>query len=87
MAPALYETLGQPVVVDNRPGAAGNVGSEVVTRAAPDGCTWLIVATPNAINESLDRGCAGRLSSAQGGTARAAASTLLRRPPRRPHYS
>jgi tripartite-type tricarboxylate transporter receptor subunit TctC len=53
MAPALYEALGQPVVVDNRPGAAGNVGSEVVAHAAPDGYTWLIVATPNAINESL----------------------------------
>lgn len=35
------------------PGAAGNVGSEVVAHAAPDGYTWLIVATPNAINESL----------------------------------
>jgi tripartite-type tricarboxylate transporter receptor subunit TctC len=53
MTPALYEALGQPVVIDNRPGAAGNVGSEVVAHAAPDGYTWLIVATPNAINESL----------------------------------
>ena len=53
MAPALYEALGQPVVVDNRPGAAGNIGSEMVAHAPPDGYTWLIVATPNAINESL----------------------------------
>ena len=53
MTPALYEALGQPVVVDNRPGAAGNVGSETVAHAPPDGYTWLIVATPNAINESL----------------------------------
>jgi tripartite-type tricarboxylate transporter receptor subunit TctC len=53
VAPVLYETLGQPVVIDNRPGAAGNVGSEMVARAPPDGYTWLIVATPNAINESL----------------------------------
>jgi tripartite-type tricarboxylate transporter receptor subunit TctC len=53
MAPALYEALGQPVVVDNRPGAAGNVGSEMVAHSPPDGYTWLILATPNAINESL----------------------------------
>jgi tripartite-type tricarboxylate transporter receptor subunit TctC len=53
MAPALYEALGQPVVIDNRPGAAGNVGSELAAHAPPDGYTWLIVATPNAINESL----------------------------------
>ena len=37
----------------NRPGAVGNVGSEIVARAPPDGYTWLIVATPDAINESL----------------------------------
>ena len=53
MAPAFQAALGQPVVVDNRPGAAGNLGSELVAHAPPDGYTWLIVATPNAINESL----------------------------------
>ena len=37
MAPALYEALGQPVVIDNRPGAAGNVGSELAAHAPPDG--------------------------------------------------
>jgi Tripartite tricarboxylate transporter family receptor/Amidohydrolase len=55
MAPELSAALGQPVVIDNRPGAAGNVGSEMVARAVPDGYTWLIVATPNAVNESLYR--------------------------------
>jgi tripartite-type tricarboxylate transporter receptor subunit TctC len=55
MAPELGAALGQPIVIDNRPGAAGNLGSETVARAAPDGYTWLIVATPNAVNESLYR--------------------------------
>jgi tripartite-type tricarboxylate transporter receptor subunit TctC len=45
LADGLAKRYGQPVVVENRPGASGTVGGEVVVRAAPDGHTWL-VGTP-----------------------------------------
>lgn len=40
----LNESLAQPVIIDNRPGASGSVGSEIVARAAPDGYTLLVVS-------------------------------------------
>lgn len=42
MAPKLGQILGQPIVIDNRPGAAGNIATEAVTRAEPDGYTVLM---------------------------------------------
>src|SRR6185369_8835237 len=41
LTPKLAADLGQPVVVDNRPGAGGIVGTTVVAKSAPDGYTWL----------------------------------------------
>jgi tripartite-type tricarboxylate transporter receptor subunit TctC len=50
---ALSERLGQSIIVENRSGAAGNVGTEVAVHAAADGYTLLFVNTPNAINATL----------------------------------
>jgi tripartite-type tricarboxylate transporter receptor subunit TctC len=49
----LSERLGQPFVVENRPGAASNVGTEVVVRAPADGHTLLLVTASNVTNATL----------------------------------
>jgi tripartite-type tricarboxylate transporter receptor subunit TctC len=49
----LSERLGQPFVIENRPGAGNNVGTEAVVRAPADGYTLLLFGTPNATNATI----------------------------------
>jgi tripartite-type tricarboxylate transporter receptor subunit TctC len=50
---SLSERLGQPFIIESRPGAASNIATEAVVRAPPDGYTMLIVSSANAINATL----------------------------------
>lgn len=53
IAPKLSDALGQQVVIDNRPGASGIVGSLIVAKAAPDGHTLLMAFPSHVVNQSL----------------------------------
>lgn len=53
IAPKMSEVLGQPVVVDNKPGAAGQIGAAYVAKARPDGYTVMVDASSFAINPGL----------------------------------
>src|SRR5580704_14268902 len=55
LATALHMSLGQPVIIDNRAGAAGNTGMGVAAHATPDGYTLLLTSTSIAVNPALFR--------------------------------
>jgi tripartite-type tricarboxylate transporter receptor subunit TctC len=54
VAPKLSEAVGQPVIVDNRPGANGTIATQLAARAQPDGHTVFFGLVHNAINDLLD---------------------------------
>jgi len=53
VTPKMAEILGQPFVIENRAGAGGNIGTEVVAKSSPDGYTLLVASASTAINTTL----------------------------------
>jgi tripartite-type tricarboxylate transporter receptor subunit TctC len=54
MQPYLQQKLGQPIIIDNKPGASGMIGTEQVAKAAPDGYTLLVVASSHTVSPATN---------------------------------
>ena len=54
LAPELQKALGQPVVVENKPGAAGIIGADYVAKSAPDGYTLYVAPNTHLINQAMN---------------------------------
>lgn len=53
LQPHMQQALGQPIVIDNRVGASGSIGTAAAAKAAPDGYTWVMVFDTHGVNPSL----------------------------------
>jgi tripartite-type tricarboxylate transporter receptor subunit TctC len=53
LQPHMQQALGQPIVIENRVGASGSIGTAAVAKAAPDGNTWVMVFDTHGVNPSL----------------------------------
>jgi len=77
LAQPLGEAMGQPVVIENRPGAGGNIGTQAVARSAPDGYTFLMHSVAYSVNPSLYSKAGYDVGKELTGVAMAAVSTNI----------
>jgi len=73
----LTEKLGQPIIVDNRPGATGNVGAEIVAKAQPDGHTLFMATVSLAISPSVYKSLAFKVPESFAAVSMAASVPLI----------
>lgn len=77
LAPRLTDYFGQQFVVDNRPGAAGNIGADIVARATPDGYTLLMMTLSHAVGAGLYKNLPFHPADSFAGVSLVGATTLV----------